>query len=85
MTRPGRGWCVFTDREKAVMTDCYKFLSEFNQPPPGDAAEWWAKAADALSELGVKNGNHPLALSVGPAVYEYLEQKWKAINRRYEK
>ena len=71
-----------TDREKAVMTDCYRFLGEFNQPPPGDAAEWWSKAAEALTELGNKNGNHPLALTVGCAVYEYLEQKWKAVNRR---
>lgn len=71
-----------TDNEKAVMTDCYKFLNEFNQPPPGDAAEWWAKAAEALTALGDRNRNHPLALTVGPAVYEYLEQKWKAINRR---
>jgi hypothetical protein len=71
-----------TDREKAVMTDCYRFLNEFNQPPPGDAAEWWAKAAEALGELGNKNGNHPRALTVGPAVMDYLEQKWKAINRR---
>jgi hypothetical protein len=74
-----------TDNEKAVMTDCYKFLNEFNQPPPGDVEEWWAKAADALNELGRKNENHPLALAVGPAVYDYLEQKWKAINRRYGK
>lgn len=71
-----------TDREKAVMTDCYKFLGEFNQPPPGEAADWWAMAADALTELGNKNANHPLALTVGPAVMDYLEQKWKAINRR---
>ena len=74
-----------TDNEKAVMTDCYKFLNEFNQPPPGDAAEWWAKAAEALTDLGNRNRNHPLALTVGPAVFEYLEQKWKAINRRYGK
>lgn len=74
-----------TDREKAVMTDCYRFLNEFNQPPPGEAAEWWATAVEALTELGNKNGNHPLALTVGPAVYDYLEQKWEAINRRYVK
>lgn len=71
-----------TDNEKAVMTDCYKFLNEFNQPPPGDAAEWWARAAEALNELGIRNKNHPLALAVGPAVYDYLEQKWRAINRK---
>ena len=74
-----------TDNEKAVMTDCYKFLNKFNQPPPGDAAEWWERAAEELSVLGVKHKNHPLALTVGPAVYDYLEQKWKAINRRYGK
>lgn len=74
-----------TDNEKAVMTDCYKFLNEFNQPPPGEATEWWAKAAEALSALAGRNRNHPLALTVGPAVMDYLEQKWKAINRRYGK
>jgi hypothetical protein len=67
------------------MTDCYRFLNEFNQPPPGDAEDWWAKAGEALAELGIRNRNHPLALAVGSAVYEYLEQKWKAINRRYGK
>ena len=74
-----------TDNEKAVMTDCYKFLNEFNQPPPGGAAEWWEKAAEALNELGWKHKNHPLALAVGPAVFNYLEQKWRAINRRNNK
>lgn len=71
-----------TDNEKAVMTDCYKFLNEFNQPPPGDAGEWWARAAAALGDIGIRSRNHPLALTVGPAVFEYLEQKWKAINKR---
>lgn len=71
-----------TDNEKAVMTDCYKFLDRFNMPPPGDAAEYWKQAADALSELGNRHRNHPLALTVGPAIYDYLEQKHKAINKR---
>ena len=71
-----------TDNEKAVMTDCYRFLDRFNQPPPGKADDWWLSAAAALAEIGVKHRNHPLALTVGPAVYEYLEQKWKAINRK---
>ena len=74
-----------TDNEKAVMTDCYRFLNEFNQPPPGEASEYWSRAAEALSEMGWKHGNHPLMLTVGVGVYEYLEQKWKAINRRYGK
>lgn len=71
-----------TDNERAVMTDCYKFLDAFNQPPSGPADAWWAKAADELGLLGVKHKNHPLALAMGPAIFDYLEQKWRAINRR---
>lgn len=71
-----------SESEKAVMTDCYRFLERFDQPPAGDAEEWWAEAAGALRELGVKHRNHPLALAVGVGVYEYLEEKWKAINRK---
>ena len=74
-----------TDNEKAVMTDCYKFLDKFNMPPPGDATNYWFEAASALEELGQKHRNHPLALTVGPAIYDYLEQKHKAINRRRNK
>jgi hypothetical protein len=64
------------------MTDCYKFLNQFSQPPTGDGDAWWGKAAEELSILGAKNKNHPLALTVGPAIFDYLEQKWRAINRR---
>lgn len=71
-----------TDNEKAVMTDCYKFLNEYNQPPTGEASDWWMKAAESLAELGCRHKNHPLALAVGPAIYDYLEQKWKAVNRK---
>lgn len=71
-----------TDNEKNVMTDCYKFLNEFNQPPPGTAEEWWNNAAEALIELGRKHNHHPLALHVGTGVYTYLEEKWRAINRK---
>ena len=47
------------------MTDCYKFLDAFNQPPCGAADAWWAKTADELGVLGVKHKNHPLVLTVG--------------------
>lgn len=74
-----------TDNEKAVMTDCYKFLNTFNQPPARNnpaCDEWWAKCGDALIELQERNRNHPLAMKMGVAVFEYLEEKWKAINRK---
>ena len=74
-----------TDNERAVMTDCYKFLNEFNQPPARDdpmCDGWWAKCGDALIGLQERNRNHPLAMKMGMAVFEYLEEKWKAINRK---
>lgn len=71
-----------TDNEKAVMTDCYRFLSEFGQPPVGDPTGFWSEAAGALQALGEKHRNHPLAVLVGTAVYEYIEEKWKAMQRR---
>ena len=71
-----------TDNEKAVMTDCYRFLDKYNQPPPGKADEYWEQAGNDLNELGIKHRNHPLVLAVGPAIFDYLEQKHRAINRK---
>ena len=36
------------------------------------------KAADALSDFGNKHCNHPLALQLGVAIFEYIEIKAKA-------
>ena len=74
-----------TDNEKAVMADCCKWLDEFDQPPPKSdpgCDEWWARASGALAGIGTKHRNHPLALAVAPAVMDYIEQKWHAINRK---
>lgn len=74
-----------TDNEKAVMTDCYRFLDRFDNPAPKDdpgCEEYWNSAAAGLKELCEKNRHHPLAQKVSIAVYEYLEEKWKAINRK---
>lgn len=74
-----------TDNEKAVMTDCYKFLSEFSNPPAKNdlgCDEFWKKASEALNDLNVKNRNHPLAQKVGIGIFEYLEMKWAAINKK---
>lgn len=74
-----------TSNEKAVMTDCYRYLDQFNQPLPKDdpeCANWWKKAAEAYIELGKKHNNHPLVLNVGTGVFSYIEEKWKAINRK---
>ena len=74
-----------TDNEKAVMTDCYRFLNEYGNPPSKDSAEcdeWWDRAATAFESIAQTHKHHPLAVKVSIAVYEYLEEKWHAINRK---
>lgn len=74
-----------TDNEKAAMTDCYKFLDRFDNPvAKGERGceEYWEGAGKALLELVEKNQHHPLAVEVGVAIYTYLEEKWKAVNRK---
>lgn len=74
-----------TDNEKAVMTDCYKLLNEFSNPPlKTDPAcdDYWSRMATALTDLSAKHRNHPLATKVSTGIFEYLEEKFKAINRK---
>jgi len=58
-----------------------QYLDTYGDPPAGngaDAEQWWAKAADALCGFGNTHENHPLALKLGVALYEYIEIKAKA-------
>ena len=78
-----------TNEEKAIMGDMFYFLRDHNEPPPTDSessAAYWEKTADDISNLvGLKWRNHPLAMAVGVALYEYLEKKCKAKNEHAEK
>ena len=70
-----------TQNESIVFKAAMEYLERFGNPPPYHAAEslpWWEKAADALAEFGNKHYNHPLALQLGVAIYEYIEIKAKA-------
>lgn len=74
-----------TANEKAVMTDCYRFLEAFSSPPPnmsGESPGWWERAAEALKDLGARNRQHPLAIQVGSAIYSYLSEKADAVSRK---
>ena len=71
-----------TNEEKAIMGDMFFFLRDHNDPPAigTDACTvFWEKAAEDIGALvGTKWNNHPLAMEIGIALYNYLEKKCKA-------
>ncbi len=68
--------------EKEIIRDMYRYLRDHNDPPAigTDACtEYWMRAARDIGQLvGVQWNNHPLAMALGIAVYDYLEKKCKA-------
>ena len=70
-----------TTEEKEVMADMFYFLRDHSDPPAigTDACvAFWKKAAEDIGTLvGRKWNNHPLAMGIGVALYEYLEKKCK--------
>ena len=75
-----------TDNEKTIWTDMYRLYDKNSMPQPKGtrACEvYWEKFHDQLTEVvNGKHNNHPLALSLGVGVFEALESKWHAINRK---
>jgi hypothetical protein len=71
-----------TNDEKAIMGDMFYFLRDHNDPPAvgtNACTTFWEKAAEDISALvGTKWNNHPLAMEIGIALYNYLEKKCKA-------
>ncbi len=71
-----------TPEENGIMADMFYFLRDHNDPPAigTDACSlFWEKAAKDIEELvGGKWKNHPLAMALGIALYEYIEKKCKA-------
>ena len=62
------------------MRDLYYFLGAHSDTPPyGEAAvQFFTDTAESMKGLHAKWKNHPLAVKVSIAVYEYLEIKSKA-------
>ena len=74
-----------TDNEKAVMTDCYKLLNMYSNPPAKDdnkCDEYWNNLANECMQMSEKHKQHPLAIEIGAAIMMYLQKKWHAINRK---
>ncbi len=72
-----------TTKEKAIMGDMFYFLRDHNNPPPVGAAEslpYWQKTAKEISDLvDARWNSHSLAMVLGMALYEYLEQKARTV------
>ena len=68
--------------EHDILNDAYRFLRDHNDPPANGTPEclhFWEQAAkDACELVGDKWKNHPLAMEVMLAIYNYLEKKCKA-------
>ena len=74
-----------TNTELEIMLDAAVYLGAHSQPPPSGtdkAVNWWLNAAAEINAVASKWDNHPLAMVLGMAVYEYLEKKCKAKEAR---
>lgn len=74
-----------TDKEHGILEDVGKYLETFSDVPGLNTSAvegYWARAAEAINEIGEKWKHHPLALKLGVAMYEYLEIKQDAMSKR---
>ncbi len=70
-----------TNTEDSIFRDAYRYFRAHSTPPPiadtDASASWWEAAADDISKVSARWENHPLAIKLLIAVYEYLEEKAK--------
>lgn len=75
-----------TDKEKAIWGDMYRFYDSHSMPQPKGTRAcdvYWEKVANDITEVvHSKHNNHPLALALGVGIFEALESKWHAINKK---
>lgn len=76
-----------TKNERAVFDIAGEFLSAHDDPPiagTADGQAWWDKAAADYTALNTSDMfGHPLMTALLPAIYEYIENKAKAKERRH--
>ena len=70
-----------TNTEDSIYRDPYRYIRAHSTPPPiadtDASASCSAAAADDISKVSARWENHPLAIKLLIAVYEYLEEKAK--------
>ena len=69
------------ENEVEIMRDAFVFLRDHNDPPALGTPEveiFWLQAAKDIGAVAAKWKDHPLAIGVLTAVYDYLDLKCKA-------
>jgi len=69
----------YADRHRKAFRCAFDYLNDHF--PPGITDEWWAQAAQDLSDYGIAAGENALIIQLLPAVFLYLDDERK---RRYE-
>lgn len=74
------------EAEADIMRDCYKLLKHYSRIPekPSDDDRYWSAFCADLEKLAQMHDNNVLALKVGCAILEYLEERIKERNKSYD-
>ena len=62
---------------REIWTDAYKFHAKFEKM--GNTPEEWAECARTMGLLSSGHNNHPLAMKLLTAVFDYMDETRKAI------
>ena len=68
-----------TPEELEIMRSAYVFLRDHCCPPKNSderTDEWWKRTAGEMAAVSARWNNHPLAVEVLMAIYNYID--WKA-------
>ena len=71
-----------TFEEQEIMRSAYVFLRDHCCPPKNSderTDEWWKQAAGEMAAVSARWNNHPLAVEVLMAIYNYIDRKAKRI------
>jgi len=69
-----------TPEEREIMRHAYVFLETHCDPPANQeegACDWWIQAAQEMAQVCSAWNNHPLAMAVLIAIYDYVGEKAK--------
>jgi len=71
---------AMTYEEQEIMRNAFIFLKNHCNPPANSddhAVDWWTQAAQEMATVCHAWNNHPLAMEVFVAIYDYIGEKAK--------
>lgn len=72
---------MLSETEIQIFRAAYRYLAAHPSPPPMSdqtaTLAWWEAAANDIAAVSATWNNHPLAIKLLVAIYEYLEEKAK--------